>query len=239
MHRATLLGALFLLLFGARLSLIGYAGIRRLSWTNGTATRIFFIKPYLSGRLSIGDLFAPFNEHRIVFTRLLVLTILRLSGYWDVILQMIVNAVLESATVVAIAYALARPLPGGWALAAMIACVAINAVPYGYDNALFGFNTHFSLLITFSFAESVVARRQPRLVGEMDRRRARGDRSVPVYGLRSADSGRRRRDAGLAGRLRPERRRSRVGRYRRAPRIGRRAARHDSACGGIRRLQGA
>jgi hypothetical protein len=37
-------------------------------------------------------------------------------------------------------------------VAAMIVSVAINAVPYGYDNAVLGFNTHFYLLLTFSFA---------------------------------------------------------------------------------------
>ena len=33
----------------------------------------------------------------------------------------------------------------------MIACVVMNAVPYGYDNVLLGFNTHFYLLNAFSF----------------------------------------------------------------------------------------
>lgn len=110
------------------------------------------IRPYLSGHLSIGDLFAPYNEHRIAITRLLVLSILRISGYWDVVQQMIVDAFLDSATVVAIAYALARPLRGALAVAATIASVVINAVPYGYDSVLLGFNTHFYLLIAFSFA---------------------------------------------------------------------------------------
>ena len=109
------------------------------------------LKPYLQGRLTVGDLLAPFGEHRILFTRLLVLSIFHVSGYWDVILQMIVNAIVNSAAVVAISYALSRVLGGSWAVAAMIVCVAINAVPYGYDAILFGFHTQFFLLNAFSF----------------------------------------------------------------------------------------
>ncbi|HZZ61883.1 MAG TPA: hypothetical protein VFE63_12010 [Roseiarcus sp.] len=110
------------------------------------------LEPYLQGKLTIGDLLAPFNEHRIFFTRLLVLSIFHISGYWDVVLQMIVNAVLDSVTVVAICFALSRVLPGAWAIAAMILSVLINAVPFGYENALLGFNTHFYLLLAFSFS---------------------------------------------------------------------------------------
>ena len=73
------------------------------------------------------------------------------SGYWDVVLQMIVNSVLDAVTVVAIAYALSRVLHGGLAVAAIVLSTLINAVPFGYDNAVLGFNTHFYLLLTFSF----------------------------------------------------------------------------------------
>ena len=104
------------------------------------------------GALTVGDLLAPFGEHRILFTRLLVLTIFNVSGYWDVILQMIVNAIVNAAAVVAFSYALARVLGGAFAVAAMIVCVAINAVPYGYDAILFGFHTQFFFLNAFSFA---------------------------------------------------------------------------------------
>ena len=65
---------------------------------------------------------------------------------------MIVNAILDSATVVAVSYALTRALSGAWGVAALMACVAINAIPYAYDNVLLGFNTHFYLLISLSFA---------------------------------------------------------------------------------------
>ena len=97
-------------------------------------------------------MFHAHNEHVIFFTRLLTLAIFNLSGYWDVVLQMIANAILDAATVVAISYALSRPLRGGWAIAAMSLTALVNAFPLSYDNILLGFNTHFYLLLAFSFA---------------------------------------------------------------------------------------
>ena len=152
-HRTpVLLLSLFCVLFGSRLMLIRYAGYATPFLDEWEADGAAILKPYLAGSLTAGDLFVPLNEHRIVFTKLLVVTIFAISGYWDVILQMIVNAVVDSATVVAIAYALSRVLPGSWAVAAMILSTAVNALPFGYDNAVLGFNTHFYLLLTFSFA---------------------------------------------------------------------------------------
>ncbi|MBV8655561.1 MAG: hypothetical protein JO160_05900 [Candidatus Eremiobacteraeota bacterium] len=65
---------------------------------------------------------------------------------------MIANAIVDAAAVAAIACALARVLDGGLAIAAMILSTLINALPYGYDNAVLGFNTHYYLLLAFSLA---------------------------------------------------------------------------------------
>ncbi len=145
-----LLFSLFLIVLGSRAALIHYAGNSTPFMDEWDGDAAGLIVPYVDGRLAVSDLFAPFNEHRIVFTRLLVLSLLRVSGYWDVVLQMIVNAVLDSAMIVAAAFALTRILKGPWAAAAMIPVALINAIPYGYDNVLLGFNTHFYLLIGFS-----------------------------------------------------------------------------------------
>jgi hypothetical protein len=146
-----LLVSLFLLLFGSRVALIRYAGYSTPFLDEWEADGATLLKPYLEGHLGLSDLFVPISEHRIPFTKLTVLVSYQIAGYWDVILQMIINAFVDCATVVAIAYALSRPLQRDWAVAAMILSVAINAAPYGYDNVVLGFNTHFYLLLTFSF----------------------------------------------------------------------------------------
>jgi hypothetical protein len=147
-----LLASLFLILLGTRAALISYAGSPLPFLDEWEADGARLLEPYIQGNLTISDLFIPLNEHRIFFTKLLVLLIFNVSGYWDVVLQMIVNAVLDSVTVVAIAYMLSRVLRGGLAVAAIVLSTLINAVPFGYDNAVLGFNTHFYLLLAFSFA---------------------------------------------------------------------------------------
>jgi hypothetical protein len=144
--------SLFLILIGARAVVINYAGNTTPYTDESDGEAANLLEPYLKGGLTIGDLFHAHNEHVIFFTRLLTLAIFNLSGYWDVVLQMIANAILDAATVVAISYALSRPLRGGWALVAMILSALVNAFPLSYDNILLGFNTHFYLLLAFSFA---------------------------------------------------------------------------------------
>lgn len=146
-----LIASLFLILLGTRAALISYAGSPTPFLDEWEADGALLLEPYIQGKLTISDLFIPINEHRIFFTKLLVLLIFNVSGYWDVVLQMIVNSVLDAATVIAIAYALSRVLRGGLAVGAIVLSTLINAVPFGYDNAVLGFNTHFYLLLTFSF----------------------------------------------------------------------------------------
>ena len=144
--------SLFLIVIGSRAAVINYAGNPTPYTDEWDGEAANLLRPYLQGGLATGDLLKAHNEHVIFFTRLLTLTIFNLSGYWDVVLQMIANAILDAATIVAISYALSRPLRGSWATAAMTSCALINAFPLSYDNILLGFNTHFYLLLTFSFA---------------------------------------------------------------------------------------
>jgi hypothetical protein len=152
-RRQTLLVvSLFLIVVGARAVVINYAGnvTPYADEWDGAAANL--LKPYFQGSLTIRDLFRPHNEHVIFFTRLLTLGVFNVSGYWDVVLEMIVNAIVDAATVVAISYALSRSLRDTWALAAIILSVLVNALPLSFDNLLFGLNTHFYLLLAFSFA---------------------------------------------------------------------------------------
>lgn len=151
-RQTILIVSLFLIIVGARAVVINYAGNATPYADEWDGEAAGLLKPYLQGALTFRDLFHAHNEHVIFFTRLLTLAIFNLSGYWDVVLQMIANAILDAATVVAISYALSRPLRGGWAIAAMSLTALVNAFPLSYDNILLGFNTHFYLLLAFSFA---------------------------------------------------------------------------------------
>jgi hypothetical protein len=151
-HGIILFIALFLILIGPRAIVIDHDGNSTPFWDEWDGGAANLLLPYLRGNLTLGDLFSGHNEHVIFFTRLLTLAIFNISGYWDVILQMIVNAFLDAATVIAISFALSRMLCGVWASAAVILSALINAFPSSWENILLGFNTHFYALLAFSFA---------------------------------------------------------------------------------------
>ena len=65
-------------------------------WDQWDEARDLF-RPWLKGQLTWGMLFAPHNEHRIFFTRVLDLLVIRLNGQWDPLLQMTVNAAIHAA----------------------------------------------------------------------------------------------------------------------------------------------
>ena len=151
-QNAVLYVSLFLVLVGSRAAVINYGGNSVPFGDEWDAVAAGLLRPYLQGNLKLAELFSAHNEHVIFFTRLMTLLIFKISGYWDVILQMIANAILDALTVVAISAALSRTLPGGWAQIAVILSVLINAIPLGWENMVLGFNTHFYLLLAFSFA---------------------------------------------------------------------------------------
>ena len=94
-RQALLLASPFLIILGSRAAVINHAGNPTPyldEWDGGGAN---LLKPYLQNTLTVGDLFRAHNEHVIFFTRVLMLGIFTLSGYWDVILQMIVNGLLS------------------------------------------------------------------------------------------------------------------------------------------------
>jgi hypothetical protein len=109
-------------------------------------------KPWLEGHLGWADLFGPHNEHRIVFTRLLALGLLRLNGQWDAQLEMTVNAVLCGVIGLAVAAAAWRFFPRQKILYLTAAIILWLALPYAQENTLWGFQSCFYFMLIFSLA---------------------------------------------------------------------------------------
>jgi hypothetical protein len=84
---------------GAKFWLIGVAGSVVPFWDQWDAEAAFLYEPYLAGTLGVGHLLAAHNEHRILFTRLLVLLQLEVLAYWDPVGQMIVNAIIYASVI--------------------------------------------------------------------------------------------------------------------------------------------
>jgi hypothetical protein len=107
---------------------------------------------FLNGTLHLSDLTAAHNEHRILVTRLWSLLLLELNGFWDPILQMVANTLILGAFV-ALFISVFRPVLTerswlGFALFSMV----IFALPIGYENTLWGFNSSWYFLPLVSIA---------------------------------------------------------------------------------------
>ncbi len=106
--------------------------------------------PYYEHALQITDFFTPQNEHRIVLTHVYDLLLLLLNKQWDSQLQMVCNAVIHCATIAGFAWLMAvlmgrRYWTFIWPAAALAAMS-----PFGWENALWGFQSQFYFLLLFS-----------------------------------------------------------------------------------------
>jgi hypothetical protein len=141
--------------FGVKLITISALGSRipLLDQWDGEAQRLY--APYLGGHLSFTDLFAPHNEHRIFFTRVLALLHLELAGEWNTILEMILCAIVHTALITWLAALLMPLVPPRRRL--LLACFVafLFVFPIGYENLLLGFNFHFYLTLFFGIASLV------------------------------------------------------------------------------------
>jgi hypothetical protein len=142
--------AAFAVILGIKLCVINYAASATPIGDEWDAGAAFLFKPYVEGILTFSQLFKPQNEHTVFFTKILMLAIANISGYWDVVLQMIVNAIIHAAVAALILASLARATDQAMAGVVMLAGAFLATVPCDWENTLMGFNTHFDLLLLFS-----------------------------------------------------------------------------------------
>jgi hypothetical protein len=140
-----------LVIIGAKLWLIIIYGSETPFWDQWDSEPAFLYKPYLENSLRVSDLFVPHNEHRILFTRILALTLLELNGYWDTILQMTINAAIHAASIAVLLTLLGRALQAGHVTLLAVFTALLFAIPFGWENSLSGFQSQFYLLLLFTF----------------------------------------------------------------------------------------
>jgi hypothetical protein len=111
------------------------------------------LKPYVEGNLGLRELFRPLNEHIILFPRVVILLIYNISGYYDVVSQMIVNAAVKSAMLSVLTVVLTRGLDRAVRLYVLLFVVLISALPFAWENNLIAVSgTEFYLMTAFSAA---------------------------------------------------------------------------------------
>jgi hypothetical protein len=106
--------------------------------------------PYFQHKLKFADLFRPQSEHRIFFTYVWNLALLLLNRQWDAQLQMVLNAVIHCATISGFAWGMAFLLGRRYWLFIWLPLAVAVMSPFGWENALWGFQSQFYFLLLFS-----------------------------------------------------------------------------------------
>lgn len=144
--------SVFLVIAGSRLLMLNNFGTD-LPWFDSWAVEgEGLYKPFLEGTLKVEDFFLPCNEHRILFTRILALGLLLLNGLWDNLLQTVINALIYTAAAMMLFLLVARKQDSISRIFWALAIIVTFSSPYGWENALWGFQSQFYLLAAFSIA---------------------------------------------------------------------------------------
>ena len=155
-----------LVMLGARFLLVGQLGVDVPFYDQWGAEGGLLYFPWVEDRFRASILLSLHNEHRILTTRLLHLALFIANGAWDTRLQMTVNGGIHAVAIVGWALALGRGLSDRARLLLFAAGTAIVAVPFGWENALAGFQAQFYLSLLFQTAAlSLLLTRRPFDVG--------------------------------------------------------------------------
>lgn len=149
-HPALAALALFLVIAGARWWLIGGYGVDVPWLDQWDAEAQGLYQPRHAGTMTPAAWFAPHNEHRILFTRLLAAGLLGWNGQWDPRLQMVVNAGLYAAIAGGLFLALRKGRSPAFQVFCWILLATLGTAPYAATNTLLGFQSQFYFLAGFS-----------------------------------------------------------------------------------------
>lgn len=110
---------------------------------DGEADRL--LRPWTEGRLHLDALFAPHNEHRILFSRLLTLIIFKLNNnQWDNLVETYVNAALFGAMwTMLCAWLHKKDISKKFQIVTFTVIFIIAIQPYGWENMVAGFQSQF------------------------------------------------------------------------------------------------
>jgi hypothetical protein len=135
---------------GARLWLISRYGSSLPISDQWDGEGFHLLKPWSDGTLKFADLFAPHNEHRIFFSRLLTLALTCLNRQWDSMPIMVFDAILSGALGTLALALLFRFFENRFRFLLTIAVTLWLALPYAHENTLWAFQSSFYFLLLFS-----------------------------------------------------------------------------------------
>lgn len=149
-----LLGAgIFLFVVGAKLWVVSVAGSSVPYRDQIDAEGESILRPWLEDRLEWQEFFAPHNEHRIVFTKVIVLATVALNGQWDAYVQVTLNALIHAVLLLVVLSWFRQHLEG-WRLTAItVLSILLWVVPFDWENTLQGFQSQVYLVLGLSFLQ--------------------------------------------------------------------------------------
>ncbi|MDB6114676.1 MAG: hypothetical protein JWQ62_1621, partial [Lacunisphaera sp.] len=109
------------------------------------------IGPWVTGTLHLADFFRPHFEHLPVLTRLLAWLQVVVTGRWDPLVQMTVNAALHTAFVWLAVRWVWKNLPARAAGFVTAVLLLGGALPYAWENIAWGFQSQFPLALLCLF----------------------------------------------------------------------------------------
>lgn len=149
-RQTVLLLAFFLTIAGCRLLLLRTCGTDLPQFDAWSMEGEETLRRYLTGTLSPLDLFSPGNEHRIPLSRLISLTLFLLNGLWDNQVQSIFSALFYSAFAVLILRGVIRLVTPRELTFLALPLLAPFVFPFGWENAIWGYQIQFYLLVSCS-----------------------------------------------------------------------------------------
>lgn len=143
--------AVFLIIVGAKLALMSLCSSPLPFFDQWQGEGRNLLLPWMEGRLNLADLFAAHNDHRILWTRLLVLGLFALNQQWDAQVEMIVAAWLHAGCAVILGGVLIRRLEAKWETPVLVTLLLIFGLPFDWEDTLAGgFQSQFYFLILFA-----------------------------------------------------------------------------------------
>ena len=106
------------------------------------------LQPLLHGQYRLGNLFEPWCQHRIVWTRLLVLGLFEINGQWDTQVEAMANELIHASTALFLGIILLRRMERRWEDAILLGLLLLYGLPISLANTLSGgFQSQYYVLL--------------------------------------------------------------------------------------------